>query len=602
MSKRSLFSGAVLVCMCAAMLAPAVADPAAARKNVQVQGRILSRKGSECAPALLRFFEVYNGTRLVTTFKTDDKGEFAFALVPSSLAASGEQPWTVVVRPINRHRVADGLLLGTRELKIAAGSEVPEQEWIFDNAQEVVVTGSVCDETGAPLAEMPVTVRFQEPGLSYFHKVSARAGDEGDFSLRVPLLASQDYVVEAHQRDDKGWWHAERTLTSEALAQPLHLTCQRFIGNVIVRFVLQGAADKPVGLDQKRFELASHPECGGQAVETASLSFYNVPYGRHEIRIHPTSPSWKEYVFVEGTNTFELTDQDPLPKQITVLLRPRRRGMLKGCVLERGSQKPVPGIPVRALGLDARKAQTDAEGRFGWADMLEGRYVLLIESSDFAPLRTEVDIPTEADVVIELARYGVYSGTVVNPAGQPVVGALLEMKPQGGLKAPGPRTDGRGKFEASVPPGTYLVDIFLPIEPTEKGKASGIVRVKRFLFKMTDRDIVENYTVPGIIRWQGRLTLPAGHSKRYETIILYPRKPDGLWFATRLDEGGHFDFWVVPGEYDFGLCSGRDLWKLRHPVTLSADRQEDLQITQSDLDGAETGRLDEKGNFVFGKP
>lgn len=168
-------------------------------------------------------------------------------------------------------------------------------------------------------------------------------------------------------------------------------------------------------------------------------------------------------------------------------------GMIVGQVVEDGSGAPVPEAVVtlarRSVPADPAaplvRVMADSEGRFFFAGLAAGDYYLGADKDGHAPgaygrrlawgqsaLLSLADGERLTDVTLRTWKYGVIAGTVVDEAGEPVVGVTvralmkelmagrasygnLEVVPQ---RMPAATTDDRGMFRLSqLSPGTYVV-------------------------------------------------------------------------------------------------------------------------------------------------
>jgi protocatechuate 3,4-dioxygenase beta subunit len=181
---------------------------------------------------------------------------------------------------------------------------------------------------------------------------------------------------------------------------------------------------------------------------------------------------------------------------------PRGRGLMVGQVVDATTKEPVPGVIVTVLGGPTilasrglapagagqrgappepeapRQVLTDESGRFMFRDLAAGRYSLRAMSpgyltGSYGQTRPGGSSQTlelaedekRGDVVVRMWRTATLTGTVVDEAGEPVVGQtvrVLRRTVVGGrprfVLSPTAQTDDRGAFRfANLMPGDYVV-------------------------------------------------------------------------------------------------------------------------------------------------
>ena len=142
-------------------------------------------------------------------------------------------------------------------------------------------------------------------------------------------------------------------------------------------------------------------------------------------------------------------------------------------------QAPAPGAP-RPMPPQPPRFLTDAEGRFAFRNLTRGNYTISAEKSGYAtgligqsrpegPARSLslADRDRRGDVTIRLFKHATISGTIVDDAGEPVVGARVRVLrrtlvagrrvlQQGQMT----QTDDRGEYRvASLLPGEYVISV-----------------------------------------------------------------------------------------------------------------------------------------------
>jgi len=591
-----------LLCVLSADAHGGVPGKADIPQDIQVSGTIVVRHEGASKPAEHREFCVYAGDKRLATFRTDEAGRFAFRIPASRLEGMPRGPIRLTVRPAGYAQVGRDLLLGSVEVEVGADRKAVEgATWGFQKAPEAAVTGSVTIEAGAPLSSATVCVRFLEPSGNQIYKRTITTDGEGNFAIAVPLLENVVYDLEVTKRDELGYWYSRVEVVSDALSRPLRLACKRWDGNVVCVVAIQGEKPGSFALSHgQHLELKGHPDSGGIAMEPHSVTFYNVPPGEHEILLHPSSPLRKEYALVEGTGRFTLREGEPLPKKVEIFLRPLQAHLLEGTLVDKISHLPIVGT-VLCGGESRQQVTTDADGRFRIPGLLEGEHVLTFRAENYIPKELRVTVPHPEPLTVELLRYPLFRGRVLNEKGQPLPGASIEFKPKGATRYACPKTDEQGKFTATLTSGKYLVDVLMVVDGDSK-RPTGIGRLKQFEFTMGEEDRTADITVPQPVRWQGQIALPRQAVEAYDGIVAIPENEGILWSSSRLTADGHFDLWVVPGIYRLGLVSGKRVCRLQRTITLPAQQKPTLAITEDELATAERGHLDERGQFVWEKP
>jgi protocatechuate 3,4-dioxygenase beta subunit len=171
-------------------------------------------------------------------------------------------------------------------------------------------------------------------------------------------------------------------------------------------------------------------------------------------------------------------------------------GLIMGRVVEAESNRPLGGVAVRLAHSTSNAAPdpvlTDPQGRFVFRNVPKGSYRLVAWKTGYASGAYAERLPTEdvsrsgralvldedqriGDVVLRLWRYAAVAGTVMDEAGEPVVGVIVRAAVRRivagrptydwsatftGGAAPTARTDDRGRYRLSaLVPGDWLVAV-----------------------------------------------------------------------------------------------------------------------------------------------
>jgi hypothetical protein len=168
-----------------------------------------------------------------------------------------------------------------------------------------------------------------------------------------------------------------------------------------------------------------------------------------------------------------------------------RTGMIVGQVIDATSGTPVEDAIVRLVARGAAdsvvttRVMVDGDGRFFFAELAAGDYFLEATKEGYAPGRygqrraygqsgrlSIGEGERATDVTLRVWKYGAIAGTVVDEAGEPLVGIVVRALPRnviagrtlfGNMEVipelvPAAITDDRGMFRLSqLTPGTYVV-------------------------------------------------------------------------------------------------------------------------------------------------
>ena len=149
-------------------------------------------------------------------------------------------------------------------------------------------------------------------------------------------------------------------------------------------------------------------------------------------------------------------------------------GSIAGIVIDAHTGRPLANALVRAaphMGRGLIKSTvSDEEGRFAFADLPQGAYVLSAQRPGYLPTNlgqrrqdgpgTPIELAegeTRDKIAIPMSRGGVIVGRVVDDYGDPVTGVRVHVVPHAGFR-PGARTDDRGLYRIyGLTPGDYVV-------------------------------------------------------------------------------------------------------------------------------------------------
>ncbi len=207
--------------------------------------------------------------------------------------------------------------------------------------------------------------------------------------------------------------------------------------------------------------------------EDGTFELTDVPAGKWTVKASATGYRSAD---ISGIEVGEAETKDG------ILLSLKKGGVLAGRVLDprKGTGVPNASVSWQASGGDGpggmvvfarltggnTATTTDADGRFHFDGLPQGKVTVSASHADFLEASKEVDLDKEPSVDITLGTGGGISGTVVGKDGRtPVPGALVSLTEEGdsafgglGLGADSTRTDGAGNFLFEhLKPGRFKV-------------------------------------------------------------------------------------------------------------------------------------------------
>jgi hypothetical protein len=325
---------------------------------------------------------------------------------------------------------------------------------------------------------------------------------------------------------------------------------------------------------------------------------------------------------------------------------PVRTGLIVGQVLEAGSNRPVPEAIVTLMGLgpvDARdrgrRVMADSAGRYFFGELSPGTYSIRAVKAGYpqnsygsthppltggpTPSITLREGERRGDATILLWKYATVSGTVLDEAGEPVIGvdvrALRRSYSSGQLRfiplnpaISSGRTDDRGAFRlASMPPGDYIVAVpssqtTMPVEVFTDGLWQGNDEVMNATPEFQVLGYSQNQQIgAAVLMTRSGITWPPA-SEEPGRMTVYPT----TFYPSATSTADATVVSVQPGEERSGLAiqikavpavrvSGR-LIGPNGPVPLTALRlsQSTDNLADVTLDPV-TGLTDQKGMFTL---
>lgn len=239
---------------------------------------------------------------------------------------------------------------------------------------------------------------------------------------------------------------------------------------------------------------------------------------------------------------------------------------------------PTPGAEVTLERPWARPlvTSTDAEGVFRFDDLEPGTVTVEAQRADAISDRRRVDLPRADDrapLVLEIEPAAAILGSVVDPAGQPVVGAAVEVLRDGSgiVEATEPEptgrstsTDGEGRFAVSaLGAGRYRVlarhDDFNTVAQLAEADPGGLEPIELAFEKRRE---AERFAVPG------RVIGPGGGGIAGAEITLV-RQDGGAPVIATSGPDGRFDMATeYSGKHSLDVRHAEYAWRSIEPFDL----------------------------------
>ena len=336
-----------------------------------------------------------------------------------------------------------------------------------------------------------------------------------------------------------------------------------------------------------------------------------------------------------------------------------KKGKLTGSVVNSVSKEPVRRAEVSLMPVGVagpygpegppgtRRATTDQEGKYVFADVDKGRYTLTGQKSGFLrgsygsrvsrSMGTQIELSegqSLVDLKIELIPQGVVSGRVVDEENEPLQNvnvSLLRSQYVRGIKQMVPlgnaQTNDRGEFRLlNVPPGQAILQVSparMMGGPTGATDAApNTAYVPTFYPGATELEQASKIDVsPGaelsgfeiklqkakVVKIRGKILNPQGQPAKNYFVNLMPKDsvffgPFGPQFARSADGGFELQA-VQPGTYVLHVqaeVGGPRGGTHREPLTVGTENIDDLVIRMSApvrLEGAIVAKNDAKVDF-----
>lgn len=282
-----------------------------------------------------------------------------------------------------------------------------------------------------------------------------------------------------------------------------------------------------------------------------------------------------------GTVSACAATQPPLTSE------PAARGVVSGRVVDGTDARPLADATVTLVDTARgfrQSTTTEASGRYVLEGVPPGRYLVSAEApgyvaqvlgqSSWAPEGTPLDLPPGGrltEVSFRLRRESVILGRILDPAGRPAVGALVQAlrlsarEATLGLVTIGRTTTGAdGGYQLSgLPSGEYYVAATPPgpdaesvVAPTYYPGVASLDEARRVAVAPGDRATGLEFALRLVrrVRVSGRIVTPDAQPLRTGAVLLSPSLGDvgrfGPVVAAQLQPDGQFTFvGVVPGRH-----------------------------------------------------
>lgn len=253
----------------------------------------------------------------------------------------------------------------------------------------------------------------------------------------------------------------------------------------------------------------------------------------------------------------------------------------------RGGPGTRPDAPVEEITL----ATSDARGRFRASGLEPGPYRVEAQAPGHAKgALSRVQVPSAAEVVLELSASGFIEGTVTGGDGKPAASAQIAAIGGGGLVAA--TATEQGTFSMEVDPRSYKVS-------AQKGSQAVTLE--------TPVVVAPGQTVRGVMLQlvpasaiEGTVaTSQAGAPIPNASVTLSPHQGEGQAGRAVADARGAFTVELPPGSYDVATTADGFAPDVRRGVTLLASQRFPLRIELQGV-GAVSGIVKGAGGPVEG--
>ncbi|HLA77221.1 MAG TPA: carboxypeptidase-like regulatory domain-containing protein [Vicinamibacteria bacterium] len=385
--------------------------------------------------------------------------------------------------------------------------------------------GTVKGSDGKPV-EKAVVMAVSEAARWTDPPVTAETNAQGRFSLKTGSRAKHSLRVEA-----RGW--AAQVLDGLRPGSPIAVTLSK--GGIIEGVVRDSGTGAPVpgarvearGPDAGTFRVPWSPDAGRLVTKTDARGAYRlegVGPGTHDLTARSAEAGRGQKRGVRAGSRADLLLVSGASLLVTV---------------QDAEGRPLPGALVRAepsprLGMRSPAERTDAGGRFEFAGLDPGSYLVVAQHPDFAieqsaPLQLERE--SRAHAPLRLARPVTVIGRLVGDAEKPVAGSVTVQERDGAqapqalaelLKADA-GADGRFKLER-VAPGSYALAALARGHAPDRVEA--VVGAKETVVNLGDIKLEVGLTIRGRVREKGGAPIVEA------TISAMPANPP----ATSLDD------------------------------------------------------------------
>ena len=445
---------------------------------------------------------------------TDENGRYQMALPPGTYEINlhlGQDS------PFVSQSIQDYQLLGDQTLDIRVD-------------QGAILSGRVTDPNGNPVPE--VHVNAWNPEL----QIGGGSGTDEDGRYRMALPPGT-YEINVHLPQDSPF--VSRPIDGVQVISDLTLDIHLDQGTI-----LSGLVSDPAGNPLPDASVnAWNPETqtgGGSATDENGRYRMSLQPGTYDINVNPPQDS----PFVpQRIESVQVTSDRNLDIQL------ERGSVLTGLITDPS------GTPLSDVFINARNPETqtgggsgtDEDGRYRMA-LLPGIYEINIHLPQDSPFVSETirdyQLLGDQTLDIRVQRGAILSGLVTDPSGAPLQDIFINAWNPETQTGGGSGTDQDGRYQMTLLPGTYEINLNLPQDSPFVSKRIEAVQV-------TIDQTLDIQVERGLIL-SGRVVDPEGNP--IENIFINAWNNDTqTGGGSRTDENGEYQMALLPGTYDLNV-------------------------------------------------
>ncbi|MGI8907588.1 MAG: MSCRAMM family protein [Candidatus Sumerlaeaceae bacterium] len=456
------------------------------------------------------------------------------------------------------HQDFVGIASGTFKAGSAAASTTSSVRLKFSGSDFGI---SVVDAADAPIAEAEVVVHYMDglngrqvsrktdiAGRVLMHAIPAdklerliiRSGGFADYERPGPLaLPQRDLVIRLKRKAS-----VTVKLNGTPAAQPANL--RPFTA------LLLGVLDGLIPVTQP-------PHAG------AFSELHRAELAQDIAQFRDLSPGWYKAAisgggaYIESQPVYLAGDS----ANIEITIEAPKQATLRGRVLDKSSQKGIPGAAIsihpsaqfNAIeGSEPRTVYSDAAGSFEIQNAPFGAVVFKVVAFGYPEHEETLQASSETAIQLLLSNApGALAGTITLDR-KPVQDALLFLASPGNSESPvaSAVSDAAGHYTLQgFPAGKYALTIEAPA-------GTGEATTRRTIdVDITDIDTKKDIDLPALVRVTGTVRLggkpPTHEDGSASTILFSPKSGGGEGRTVQLEASGSFNVEIEPGTYNVGL-------------------------------------------------